>query len=278
MLAIAATIRYHNDQRRFNASPIRFIYYTKKLPKYLQKQTTGNLFRSISLGMELVQVSPVEYENLFGGAWGGCETPPAALEAPSSSSLWIPQGGACRMAVAGVNSLAQELLDDIDSSTPTTIVIPGGTCTTAVLLQQALRNEEHVEVAVIPCVGDALYAERQMIQLLRQLGEDDSVLPRILPADPLQPSRRYVPFGEPHLDTLETYRRMQDDVELDLLYGAPAWTILRRHLQGSSPLDGRRVIYVHTGGLEGVHTQLLRYKYRGLLRMDDTVLQSKRVL
>lgn len=291
MLAIAAAVRYHNEQRRPIGLPsIRFLYYTRTLPSFLQQQSTGNLFRALSLGMELRQVSPTEYHNLFGGAWGGCESPPASLVPPSDNALWIPQGGACRMAVEGVRGLAREILEDLEtgdgSATPTTLVIPGGTCTTAVLLQYALRDVKHVQVAVIPCVGDALYAERQMQQLLGQLVPEASLLdrsdllPLILPADPDARLTPYLPFGMPQAETLETYQYLQEehDLELDLLYGAPAWTILLRHLRRHSTtscMDGRRVVYIHTGGLEGIHTQLMRYKYKGLIRMEDSVVYSK---
>jgi len=90
----------------------------------------------------------------------------------------------------------------------------------------------------------------------------------------------YFTFGEPHIDILNTYREMEDNhgIVLDLLYGAPAWTIMLRHLtprarrpvvvpafDPASPLDGRTVMYVHTGGCEGINTQLLRYKYKNLV-------------
>jgi len=67
MLAIAAVVRYHNDRLLLlsdNKNEImtkRFVYYTKKLPKFLRKTPSGNLFRAQLLGMELVEVSPAEY-------------------------------------------------------------------------------------------------------------------------------------------------------------------------------------------------------------------------
>jgi len=43
----------------------RFIYYTKKLPRYLRKQPNGNLLRALSLGMELIELSSMEYGQMF---------------------------------------------------------------------------------------------------------------------------------------------------------------------------------------------------------------------
>ena len=56
----------------------------------------------------------------------------------------------------------------------------------------------------------------------------------------------------------------------DLLYGAPSWTMLLRHfatkptrrddsmsmLDPKAPLAGLEIMYVHSGGLEGIASQL----------------------
>lgn len=68
----------------------RFVYYTKKLPRFLRKQPSGNLFRAKSLGMEVVELSQEEYVNLFGGDFGGSPTPPPGLAPPlESDSIWV---------------------------------------------------------------------------------------------------------------------------------------------------------------------------------------------
>ena len=67
----------------------RFVYYTKKLPRFLRNQPNGNLFRALTLGMELIELAPDEYANLFGGEWGGPTEPPP-IEAPvPGDSLWV---------------------------------------------------------------------------------------------------------------------------------------------------------------------------------------------
>ena len=81
---------------------------------------------------------------------------------------------------------------------------------------------------------------------------------------------------------------MRDDygVVLDLLYGAPAWTILLRHWNTpispdlifdlNNPIAGREILYVHSGGLEGINSQLLRYKYNGLVSIQDIQLPGRK--
>ena len=63
---------------------------------------------------------------------------------------------------------------------PLSVCVPGGTCTTAMLLSRELnakiRKTEDVDgtididVVVIPCIGDAEYAFRQMRALDKSLG------------------------------------------------------------------------------------------------------------
>jgi 1-aminocyclopropane-1-carboxylate deaminase len=375
MLAIAAVVHYHNAQRRrrrrrrllggssnnndednheFDESAsssireeeedeerkdrIRFVYYTKKLPRFLRNQPSGNLFRATCLGMELRELSHTDYHRCFsGGEWGsGTGHPPllnvlgsrnddqeekdTAADDDHQDCLWIPQGGACGMAVAGCRELAREIFDYWAVSgrgQPLSVCLPGGTCTTAVLVHRAmkalLRSHQaqqregeaplDIEVVVIPCVGDEGYAQRQMMAMNAQrqsaeasAGFDTNDIPTILLPSPSSgggtragsslsssvEQRNYFTFGEPHASIYETFRELRDEHEIlvDLLYGAPAWTILLRHLDSSSsssssPLNGRRIMYVHSGGVEGINSQLLRYKYKNLVDVDEIQLPGK---
>jgi hypothetical protein len=68
----------------------RFVYYTKKLPRFLRNQPSGNLFRALALGMELVELTQQEYVDLFDSYWGGSPEPPLGLDPPASGdSLWV---------------------------------------------------------------------------------------------------------------------------------------------------------------------------------------------
>jgi hypothetical protein len=107
---------------------------------------------------------------------------------------------------------------------------------------------------------------------------------------------------------LETYQELRDhyDLVVDLMYGAPSWAIIKRHLQHEQqqtiptnheddhhyrhhstrlspdltfdvhqPLLGRDIMYIHSGGLEGINSQVIRYKYDRLLNSDDIQLPGK---
>jgi 1-aminocyclopropane-1-carboxylate deaminase/D-cysteine desulfhydrase-like pyridoxal-dependent ACC family enzyme len=364
MLALAAVVHFHNNNNNNNNNDInadcnqnekkRFVYYTKKLPRFLRKQPSGNLFRAQSLGMELVELSVQEYNDMFGGDWGGNageEAPPFGLHPPtcnkSKKALWIPQGAACAVAMEGTRQLANEVISywrNVGNGRPLSVCIPGGTCSCAVLLHHAIQQEvrkaaqtksqvdDHhhldIQVVVIPCVGDDAYARRQMMSLNAQLNRNIHDIPTILTPTPdnagnlyyigQSPSlghgqrNRYFSFGEPEAELLDTFRTMMDEYQivLDLLYGAPSWAIMLRHwrvettkknrsnsnhkaktvtsldrgdddddarvehvFDPQTPLAGREIMYIHTGGLEGVNSQLLRYKYKGLV--DDVQLPGR---
>lgn len=277
---------YHNPTDSSNSRETkprlkRFIYYTKKLPRYLRNQPNGNLLRALSLGMELKELSHDEYKTLFGGTEGGSADAPTGLKPPIPfKSLWVPQGGACGVAEAGAKIMAMEIVEfwsQKGKQMPLTVVLPGGTCTTAMLLSReinAIRKLTHpdldITVAVIPCVGDAAYSTRQMVALdVSTGGNGVDNIPQII--QPL--GKRYLRFGEPSNAILNTFKEMKDDygIFLDLLYGAPAWTLLLRYLRSdiNSPIYGRQVMYVHSGGLEGVSSQMTRYKHKGLLEANQ---------
>lgn len=366
MLALAAIVNYKNRQQSYmpkpkgaegasptetkdleedyiHQQPYRFVYYTKKLPRFLRNQPSGNLFRAQSLGMELKELSHEEYNHLFQHAEDGSrniameDIPPPPIP---GQSLFVPQGGAFAAAREGAFRLAREIYGFWKRSEyfdqPLSVCLPGGTCSTALLVHHGLKrllkeeqqeNQRHqhdnddsfassqesslhhtmesmdIEVVVIPCVGDASYARRQMMSLSVQVGADAMDIPTILQPAPestdQSKSYRYYTFGKPHQDLLKTFEELRDkyDIVVDLLYGAPAWSILWRHwntvgnnnnnnntkdllspdliFDPNSPLSGREIMYVHSGGVEGVNSQMLRYKHDGLVKIRDVQLPGR---
>lgn len=298
MLAIAAVVHFQNERACLLANDRkRFVYYTKKLPKFLRNQPSGNLFRATSLGMELIELSPQDYNAVFGGDWGGNVDAPPSLHPPvPGKSIWVPQGGACAMALPGTRRLANEIVDfwnEYGKNRPLSVCVPGGTCSTAVLLHHAIQDlkrssDNDIEVVVVPCVGDEGYAQRQMLSLSTQLGLSSDI-PRILPPTPSngeyfgKPTNEghndYFRFGEPDKEILATFEEMKEEHEivLDLIYGAPSWTIMLRHWRSrDSILADREIMYIHSGGLEGINSQLLRYKHKDLIALDDIQLPGRR--
>lgn len=211
------------------------------------------------------------------------------------------------MASAGVQVLASEIVSfwsKQGNGLPLSVCLPGGTSSTGLLLHRELRRFQDssetdwmdIRVVVIPCVGDGSYARRQMLSLSTIMGASVDDIPTILAPAPENSIRshyhrgkdtEYFTFGEPDERILHTFESMRDEygLVLDLLYGAPAWTIMLRHwdtlpsvdldFDPINPLAGREIMYVHTGGLEGINSQLLRYQYKGLIALDDIQLPGR---
>ena len=75
----------------------RFLYYTKKLPRFLKKNPSGNYFRAKALGMEMIELSNDEYNHLFGGDFGGRSAAPKNLPiSMMGDALWVSYCKFCR--------------------------------------------------------------------------------------------------------------------------------------------------------------------------------------
>ncbi|KAL3934044.1 MAG: hypothetical protein SGARI_003558, partial [Bacillariaceae sp.] len=128
------------------------------------------------------------------------------------------------------------------------------------------------------------------------VGEEPEDIPTILPPSPeqdddvLESSQKYFVFAQPNQEVLETFQLLQDEHNLvvDLVYGAPSFAILLRHLKEETekqcldvlfdpfhPFSGREIMYIHSGGLEGINSQLLRYKYAGMVELEDVQLPGR---
>jgi len=200
------------------------------------------------------------------------------------------------VACLGAKVLAKEIVDfwsseGKNSSRPVLVILPGGTGTTALLLNREIKaintSGTEISVAVVPCVGDDSYLRRQMMALDISTGGTGSEknLPEIIGPNPtcsIQSSKEgaYFVFGKPSRCILETFSEMATyGVPLDLLYGSPTWAILLRywgldtlidcskleHDKSFNMIKGKTLMYVHSGGMEGIASQMNRYKREGLI-------------
>lgn len=291
MVALAAIVASKNRQITEGETKKRFVYYTKQLPKFLRQNPVGNFYRAKSLDTDFMPISNDQYRQCFGGDSGGSTDAPAGLDPPGPDSAWIPQGGASGVALEGAKLLALEVVlfwQLHGNGRPLSVFVPGGTCTTAYLLHQELQillkedcfSKLEIRVVVIPCCGDQGYAARQMMSMADKTRTTTTVpsttadIPKVLPPSPdfyLQEnksSKGYFRFAAPHPEILKTYREMLDDygVSVDLLYGAPSWSILLRHWDD---LEDSEIMYIHSGGLEGINSQMMRYRHKGMIKGKD---------
>ena len=72
------------------------------------------------------------------------------------------------------------------------------------------------------------------------------------------PNEKYK-FAKPHSDLIKVYKKilLETDIEFDLIYDSVGWKILMNNFK---QLNSSPILYIHSGGILGNKTQLLRYK------------------
>ena len=178
------------------------------------------------------------------------------------------------------------------------VVVPAGTGTTALFLARHLAPRG-IGVVAVPVVGDprGSYLRRQMARLDRETGGtgDSRDLPLILEPAPQQRQQRRpppgplasssssaasfeyaysAPFGKPRPELLRVWRQLNDEsgLYLDLLYGTRAWEVLLSRWDSlPKRIAGAQLMYLHCGGLEGISSQLNRYRHAGLIDAKEAM-------
>jgi len=216
-----------------------FHYTAKRIPSSLKSDPTGNLRLALSLGMQLHEVMPDDYDEAVASL---------RSEPYDAQTLLISQGGADPLAEEGIALLAEEiaLWQEEEGRSKLTVVTPSGTGTTAFYLASYLP---HSHVVTTPLIGDRRYLQDQ-IEKLGRLPENLKIFE----------SRKKYHFGKPYGEFLRIYEELKESGMLfDLLYGAKMWYVLMESL---SEIEGE-ILYVHSGGLIGNETMLPRYAYKG---------------
>eukprot|EP01087_Luapelamoeba_hula_P019065 TRINITY_DN6263_c0_g1_i2.p1 TRINITY_DN6263_c0_g1~~TRINITY_DN6263_c0_g1_i2.p1 ORF type:complete len:180 (+),score=26.15 TRINITY_DN6263_c0_g1_i2:644-1183(+) len=145
------------------------------------------------------------------------------------------------------------------------VALPGGTGTTAFYLGRALNElgaaDTGMRVACVPCAGSVEQLRASVLQLAESEDEVDKSVWFLNP-----PADRYR-FGKPSPALYHTWGKLQQETQLpfDLLYAPRTWQTLHQHFAPPSTSETQRslsvLIYLHTGGLEGNPSMLLRYPH-----------------
>ena len=272
----------------------RFIYCTKRIPQWVKDKPLGNYKRALALGTEIRELGTDQYRTAFGAeedeeeeGEGKAATMLTLEDLPFvdkeerrsfGETLLVPQGAAMPGAETGLQLLAEEVAtwwtaekatrrekDAHPTTSSLAVVLPAGTGTTALYLTRHLASmAPDVTVYAVPCVGDGAYLQRQMSRLDHRSskGVGRRVFPHIL-----EGSMPHT-FGKPEAELLRLWQQFREEqgLELDLIYGPHAFgRVLSEHW---ATLWARHdaMLYIHTGGLEGLESQLARYRYLGFLK------------
>ncbi|PHR57530.1 MAG: 1-aminocyclopropane-1-carboxylate deaminase [Arcobacter sp.] len=214
-----------------------FHYYTKNLPQFLKDGAEGNLALSLENEMVLHELEHIHYDEKI-----------QELKAiKEEGTLLVSQGGADLLAKEGVSILAKEInawkekkgIKDLD------VVLPSGTGTTALYLQEALAKDIHLHTSVL--VGDEAYQRLQWEKL------SAGPYPEIFSH---KDKKR---FAKPYAEYLEIFKELQAStgIVFDLIYAPRTWLQLLENLDAKH----ENILYIHTGGVSGNETMLERYKH-----------------
>ena len=218
----------------------RFVYYTR-INQELLRSPAGNLAYALSWGMELHDIAQWPYADL--------DLQLLSRSVLVDGTLIVPEGVRCQEAYAGIAQLAEEIVQwSRQTGLVLPVFLPSGTGTTALWLQQALRQMEYgAPLFTVACVGGSGYLQQQF----RALQIDASLHPHIL-----EPPRRYR-FARLYPELYEVWQevRSSSGITFDLLYDPVAFMTLK-HTSGLP----KRLLYIHQGGLLGNQTMEERYK------------------
>ncbi len=214
-----------------------FHYYTKDLPKVLKDTAEGNLELALKEGMIVHEVPHALFQEKI-------EELQSLVEA---GTLLISQGGADTIAKEGVYQLADEIKiwKKEKGLNKLYVVLPSGTGTTALYLNEVLDKETTVYTSVL--VGDEAYQLEQWKRL------SDGPYPKIFP------SKKKQKFAKPYDEYLAMHKELQDatGITFDLIYAPRTWIEMCENID-----EHETILYVHTGGVSGNATMLERYDYK----------------
>lgn len=214
---------------------VEFIYYTKSIPSFLEQNPHGNYQYALKNGIELHTLG---YDDFY----QKIESMQASLE---GDELFIPQGGAYEDAKIGIEKLGLEIdsfISDSNLKNPA-IWLSSGTGTTAYFLS----SMKLFDVYTTPSVGDASNLEKQMSRL------GNGMKPNIIE------TKDKITFGKPHRALFQIYNEcLEAGVEFDLLYDTKTLLALRENIE---LFVDRDVVFIHSGGLYGNESMLLRYDF-----------------
>mmetsp|Transcript_44241 Transcript_44241/g.110020 ORF Transcript_44241/g.110020 Transcript_44241/m.110020 type:complete len:420 (+) Transcript_44241:39-1298(+) len=260
------------------ARSLPFTYYLNgAAPRHLREAPLGNYAALLSRGAELVELPRPD---------GGYAALRAYAEDPASAPRphflvagvrLVPQGGACAWAEAGFAPLGARLdcvARELRAATGarTVALVGAGTGASALFL----ARHTDVPVVALPCAMGAKALRTELLALSARApaagGGGSARLPLVLE----EPAGPPVRFGGLEPRALDAWRLSRaSGLFVDLLYGAPALAqllaaggeaVVRALLldNGDDAEGPLELVWVHTGGLEGVPSQLGRYARLGL--------------
>jgi len=214
-----------------------FHYYTKNLPQFLKDGVEGNLELALANGMIVHEVAHEDFDMKV----------QALKKIEEEKTLIISQGGADETSKEGVSLLAKEINEwkEEKGIKDLYVVLPSGTGTTALYLQEFLDREISLYTSVL--VGDENYQRQQWQRL--SVGPYPNVFK----------SQEKKKFAKPYSEYLQMHQELLNatGITFDLIYAPRTWIQLLENIKD----EEGEILYIHTGGVSGNQTMLERYEH-----------------
>lgn len=195
---------------------------------------TPTLKDCVKWGMELVPMRKDAY------AQKDSTAVIASLESAYPSAYIIPEGGECELGVRG----AEAILEGVDQSLYDYIVVACGTGTTVAGIIRAAKPT--VKVIGVPVLKNAEWMYQVVKSWLptneKQTGQWELWLEEHWGGYAKQPAELMQKISEIYTET---------SLQLDGVYTGKAFIALLNKIQNGIIPSGSRVLFVHTGGLQG---------------------------
>ena len=201
------------------------------------------LKRCADLGMRLEFISRMEY-----GMRGDKEyLEELSLEFPNS--FIIPEGGANYLGMIGCQEIMSEIEGDFDE-----VFVAQGTSTTSCGL---LLSNKTKSLHVVPALK-GYQSISEMTQLLSRTGVERELIDDLLLKVTVHDNAHFGGYAKADEQLLRFIKKINDEMNLplDKVYTGKAFFALMNELE-SGRLDGKKIVFVHTGGLYGVVNELI---------------------
>ena len=223
---------------------IEFYYFVDHLPAYLQENPAGNYKEALKNGMKIDLFKNCPYDFLKD----------LSRTVQKEDTLFIPEGGRCETSKYGIKMLANELIayKKERSIEKMDIYLPSGTGTTALFLQQSLKElNDSSKVYTVACVGGEEYLRKQFFDLCDEVDMHPTILK----------TKKYH-FGKLDCKLYDFWIELRQKtlIEFDLLYDPIGFSEMIKHLKRLKADDMGEIVYIHQGGVKGNETMIQRYK------------------
>jgi 1-aminocyclopropane-1-carboxylate deaminase len=167
-----------------------------------------------------------------------------ALSYEFPNHLVVPEGGANYYGILGCQEIMDEVTEDVD-----VIFVAQGTTTTSLGIASSLK--EHQRLAVVP-VLKGFASKEEMGRLLKKSAFEEEYINEVLQNIDVYSQYHFGGYGKYNEELLLFIKDFYRDhgIKLDPIYTGKVMFAIHNLIE-SGRLEGKSILFVHTGGVQG---------------------------